>query len=62
MQKSLPETSERLFMLLCRMLVLLSVLYLVNYSLECCGVVHSKICNNFAVDFDTSLVDKTHKL
>ena len=41
---------------------LLSVLYLVNYSLECCWVVHSKICKNFAVDFDTSLVDKTHQL
>ena len=38
-----------------------SVFNLVNNSLESGGIVESEVSENFTVDFDTCLVDKTHK-
>ena len=40
----------------------LSVFYFVNDSLESCGIVESEVSKNFAVDFDTALVDQAHEL
>ena len=40
---------------------ILRVLHLVNNCFESSGVVEGKVSKNFAVDFDTSFVDKTHK-
>ncbi len=38
------------------------VLYLVYDSLESLGVVDSEVCEDFAVDLDTSFVDQAHEL
>ena len=38
------------------------LLYLVNDSLECFGVVDSEVSENLAVNLDTCLVKQTHKL
>ena len=38
------------------------VLNLFNNSLECGGIVQCKVGEDFAVDFDTCLVDEAHEL
>ena len=38
------------------------LLYLGNDSLECFGVIHGQVSEDFAVNFDTSLVEATHQL
>ncbi len=39
----------------------LCVLYLVDDSLEGCGVVEGEVGEDFAVDFDACFVDETHQ-
>ena len=40
----------------------LSVLHLIDNSLECCRVVHGEVGEHLAVDLDTGLVNQAHKL
>ena len=40
----------------------LSVFHFLDNGLECCGIVEGEIGEDFAVDFDTALVNQAHEL